>query len=399
MKPKRSIKRFLRSSVYYIHLLLGLSVGLYLLVMGLTGSILVFHEQINETLTPQFHELDLTPQQLSQIDNTQGIERVHQIGTDLYPDRDIARIYLSKDAHVYVMYINRPDNTDNLGWGDQIREVAVHPITYQVLGDRPYYGTFFNFIYAVHMHWLAKIPGWFFNGFASIFAILLLASGLWLWWPGLKPKLFKQRFKINLQSIRRLAWDIHGLLGATSLIFLIVTTITGSYIIFKPIVDAIIPQPQTVAAEVDLNAPIQPLGQMLTTAQQQRDDIEIYGALFLKAPVDKPQRVNFVGRPTDESVPGRYTITLARQGGVIMRISDRTGSNQPLGSVLMDWSTWLHFGTWAGPFSQAFYVLLGFVPSVLFISGLYLYLKKRQSRRKFKLARKQQEASLESAAS
>ncbi|QQE12682.1 PepSY domain-containing protein [Planctomycetota bacterium] len=390
MKKKLSIKRLVRSSVYYVHLLLGITVGFYLLVMGLTGSLLVFHHAIGEAVAPQFHELELTQQELDQIDPIIGIDKVYDIGKELFPDRDVARIYLPHDDHGYLLYINRPDNTDNLGWGDQIREIAVHPVTYEVLGNRPYYGTFFNTVYAIHMHWLAKIPGWFFNGFASFFALILLLSGLWLWWPGLKPKLWKQRFKINKTSIRRLAWDVHGFLGALSLIFLVILTVTGSVIIFKPVIDVLYPAPPPPQTEPDLNAPIQPLGTMYQTAQQQRNDATVYLAKFNTHPKQgTPQLVHFYANPNNESTTGRLTVTMARQGGSIVSTKDTIAQPQATGDILMDWSTWLHFGHWAGIFSKLLYVLIGFVPTLLFVTGIYLYLKKWQSKRNHRKAKKQ----------
>ena len=59
-----------RRVVFNLHLYIGLAAGLFLVMSGLTGSIIVFREEIDELMHPKFLETleYLSPEQKNRIE-------------------------------------------------------------------------------------------------------------------------------------------------------------------------------------------------------------------------------------------------------------------------------------------------------------------------------------------
>ena len=78
------------------------------------------------------------------------------------------------------------------------------------------------------------------GAFVIIFIICLL-SGLILWWPKRNKKQIKQAFTIKWKSkFYRVNYDLHNTIGFYSLIFLLFISITGIYITYPWIKNAVL---------------------------------------------------------------------------------------------------------------------------------------------------------------
>ena len=113
-----------------VHLWLGLTLGLFLSIFGITGSILVFHAEINELLNPQL----LTVAVPDGNPVYKPLADIFQAGQAAMPQ---------KAAHTFATYPRNDEAAFKLAYssplaGDVIEswEVYVNPYTAKVIGKR-----------------------------------------------------------------------------------------------------------------------------------------------------------------------------------------------------------------------------------------------------------------------
>lgn len=181
-----------------IHLWFGLSSGLIVVFLGLTGCILAFEVEIRNW-TEDFRKVIpenrsfLPPSQLKTIANkhlTSGMA----LGIE-YPGKDKAAIAPYYDSlHYELLFLN--------------------PYTGEVLQHKNMKKDFFRIVIDGHFYlWLPPHIGQPIVATATLMFVILMISGLILWWPKSKVGL-KQRFSIKWNAKwRRVNYDLHNVLG------------------------------------------------------------------------------------------------------------------------------------------------------------------------------------------
>ncbi len=172
--PSRLIEgRGLRRTVRLAHLWLGLSVGALFVLLGLTGSALVFYPEIDALLNPEIAAGSDTPP-----DWDAALRTVRAA----YPDKAGPWHFEVTDAPgaIPARYY---DPAETAG-----RDFAPMMVWLSQDGSRilrrDYWGEYaVTFVYDLHYRLLlgesaGEVVGWL--GFAML---ALLASGLWAWWP------------------------------------------------------------------------------------------------------------------------------------------------------------------------------------------------------------------------
>jgi uncharacterized iron-regulated membrane protein len=197
-----------------LHLWLGLFSGLVVFIVAVTGCIYAFQEEIQDLLQPyRFVEAKqqefLPPSQIREIADAQLPGRhIHGV---LYEGRHRAAnaIYFSFDDHYYDF-------------------VYVNPYTGKVQQVVDVYKTFFRLVLDGHFYlWLPPGIGQPVVASASLIFIVLLLSGIYLWWPRNK-KGIKKSFSIKWNARwRRKNYDLHQVLGFYASFFALILALTG----------------------------------------------------------------------------------------------------------------------------------------------------------------------------
>src|SRR5690349_11731105 len=113
----------LRKALFQIHLWLGLVLAIYVIVIGLTGSILVFRGDLQKLTFPEFFSVERhgepdapLPQILSELQRR-------------YPGTKLSGLdYPTQRRQTYLTYLTR---------GNQFLTVFSNPVTGQVIGELP----------------------------------------------------------------------------------------------------------------------------------------------------------------------------------------------------------------------------------------------------------------------
>jgi uncharacterized iron-regulated membrane protein len=182
-----------------IHLWLGLTSGLFVCFLGITGCILAFETEIeNDTQSYRFVEAEnrpyIEPSKLKAIaDSKVPGKHAHSVG------------YEKGKATTVVYYAENPEYY----W-----IVFLNPYTGEVLKVKDMDQDFFRFIIDGHYYlWLPPAIGQPVLGTATLMFAFLLCSGLILWWPK-NAAASKKRFSVKWSAKwKRLNYDLHNVFG------------------------------------------------------------------------------------------------------------------------------------------------------------------------------------------
>lgn len=198
MSEKKKTKSF-KYWIGKMHLWLGLTSGLFVLFLGITGCILAFEREIEDAVqTYRFTEIQdkplSPPTKLKEIaDKALPNKKAHSINYQLGRTAQVV-YYNDAPEYYYIVFVNQ--------------------YTGEVIKVKDMSEDFFRIVINGHYYlWLPPEIGQPILTTATMIFVLLLISGLVLWWPKSKAAR-KQRFSVKLKSKwRRLNYDLHNVLG------------------------------------------------------------------------------------------------------------------------------------------------------------------------------------------
>lgn len=201
----------LRRVLVFLHLWAALLAGIFLLLLGVTGSFMVFEIEIDRFLNRRLLDVQPSPHPLSLAEISASLEKDHPG----YKVTDFA--FPSRPDLAYQAYVDPGSDAPGI-------PVAVDQYSGKQLGDLRTEGVWVNKVHQFHTHLLMEThrqAGKLILGCASIFLLFLSCSGIILWW---RSKLFTINWRA---SGKRLNFDLHNVLGFYSSLFLFVFALTG----------------------------------------------------------------------------------------------------------------------------------------------------------------------------
>lgn len=210
------MKKTFKKIASQLHLWLGVSSGLVVFIVALTGSILVFEDELEPVIYPKFHVVEAPKGQLSlPLDNLRAAV------ASAYPAQRIARIAIEPHADRTVIFglVKGKKEKDVLS-------VAVNPYTAEITDTRRENKSFFHVVLQLHRYLCLEDTGKAITGVATVMFIVIMITGLALWWPNRKQT--RQRFTIKWNAkFKRLNWDLHAVFGFYVLPFTFLIALTG----------------------------------------------------------------------------------------------------------------------------------------------------------------------------
>jgi uncharacterized iron-regulated membrane protein len=207
---------WLRRALFQVHLWSGLAIGLYLVMLSITGSVLVYRIELTTFLATPRPAYDRGATRLT-------TDQMRQAAARAYPGWTITQVgdrITRRD----------PTITVSLEQGTEKKDRLFNPYTGTDLGDSFTRGeAFLLWIVQLHDDLLFNQTGRFWNGVGSAIATVVCLTGLVVWWPG------KSRWKRSLHikrgsGWRRFNWDLHSAMGFWLFLFLLMWGISGIYL-------------------------------------------------------------------------------------------------------------------------------------------------------------------------
>lgn len=216
-------KIWLRRALFQAHLWSGIAFGLYILMISVTGSVLVYRNELFRAATPEPIVSKDPGARLTDEQLTEAARR-------LYPGYQVARIGRARNPDQAV------DVT--LSRGGATKKRLFDPRSGNDLGDSVPTGIWLvSRLIDLHDNLLAGRTGRKVNAAGAVASIALAMTGLVIWWPGVKT----WRRSLTLRrgvGWKRLTWDLHSTIGFWSLGFTLIFGLSGIYLCLpEPIQD------------------------------------------------------------------------------------------------------------------------------------------------------------------
>lgn len=213
-----------------VHLWLGLSSGLIVIILGITGCLYVFEEE----LRPMVHDYYYVDQvKTKKLPLSELIQIAKNANIKVNPKQTLSgcRVLNDDSRTVIVWFFEELDKDAIWYWNRyQTTYVYVDPYTGSVKEIENYNSEFFVFVRMLHQTLCFRSEiGDPIVGTATIIFIISLITGLILWWPKNKSAA-KQRFWFqwkNTTKWKRKNYDLHNILGYYMLIFALIIALTG----------------------------------------------------------------------------------------------------------------------------------------------------------------------------
>jgi uncharacterized iron-regulated membrane protein len=205
-----------------VHLWTGLAAGLYVLVICLSGSAIVYRREMNLAFCPQIILVRpsgprLTDAQLAAAARSASQRRFRAADAQI----EVRGPRVAGGA-VEVWYVQRGFRAERLldpytgrDLGDA---VACEPALVSRLAD-------------LHDNLLGGRTGRTFNGTGSTLVLVMCLTGAVIWWPGISRWRRSLTLRCNVPW-RRFVWDLHSVLGFWMLLPILMWAISGVYLGF-----------------------------------------------------------------------------------------------------------------------------------------------------------------------
>lgn len=365
----------IRRAIFWLHLTVGVTAGLIILALSVTGACLAFEAQI-----VGWAEKDLrivTPQALGHA--RLGLDRLlanAQEGNSA-PKPSSVTLYAQPAASVlvslgrqHVVYLN-PYTGETLGHGSRVRRLLK-----EIEDWHRWLGTSLEH----------RAAGRTVTGAANFAFLGLAVSGFYLWWPRnwswrvLRPSLW---FVGGLRGKAR-DWNWHNTIGVWCAPVLIVLTVTGVIMSYQWASNLLYTlsgnQPPAAresgqalhemrdrrTADGPARPPLPSLDSLLATIKQETPN---WKTATLRLP---PNSKELVVSVTEENGAGpsfaRLQLTFDSHTGEV--VSRRPFGEQNLGSKLRTWARFLHTGEAGGIIGQTIAALASAGGAVLVVTGV-----------------------------
>lgn len=196
-----------------IHLWLGLSSGLIVFIIAITGCIYVFSDEFTNSFRK--NDMYVQPQEKTLELNQLWESTQEQIGSTF--QLSWVNVY-NNPTKSYIFYAYK-SNENAITYFENIeyyKSIYVNPYTGKILNIYNEELDFFNIVKMLHWSLLLKTEyGQPIVGYSTIIFVIMLISGFILWWPKNK-KSRKQRFSFqwkNTTRWKRKNYDLHNILG------------------------------------------------------------------------------------------------------------------------------------------------------------------------------------------
>ena len=378
-RPRRRTLRWLLGE---IHLWAGLILFLPLVLLGISGSYLVYHDEIDGLLSgaPDYG--------VTLGDNRPAADMIAAARGAAPAGFVAVRLSLPEQAGEPAIVRLVPPGA---GFRDpKAVQIAIDPVTLTALGQSGSRRSMLTGVmHDIHGHALLsggmgrQVIGWL-----GVVMVFLGLSGLVIWWPrrgGLWAALTIKRGARGF----RLHRDLHGAVGFWALGLFLIVSITGVYIAFPRVMSAgvgvilgEVPEPRArTRVKPARDIPTLPLDRISNLAAAAVSDARM-------TQVSLPFRPGQAARARFQ-VPGALagapmiTVSVDPWQGKVLAVQD------PRRMKTVDWiGVWqrpLHEGGGLGALWRFLVFLSGFLPLLFVITGLSMWWLKRRARRSARL--------------
>ena len=354
----------LKRAAWFVHRVLGLGLGGLIVVSSLTGGLLVMHDNVERSVEPGRHVLPSDSTLASVQPRPPVASLVRAVANEAPAGYRPLRLVLAHAAgDTEQLLFVAPDGRTR--W-----TAIVNPATGDLIWRGPDQALFTPWLLGLHMH--LRLGGWGYvvTGVGGAALFLLGATGLYV---------YRQRFRGSWRRPMRLdrGWgvalgDLHRWVGVATIYFSLVLGVTGLIYTIR-IAPGQIAAPKPLPAPFDL-ARLASVEPALAFARERFPGAELLRITFPNS-ATAPLTVLVLHR--DAPVWRKFSrIDFEPATGAVRTVRDaRTATpGEKFAAILAP----LHFGFYGSPLVKWLYVVGGFSPAILAVSGMAIGVLRRR---------------------
>jgi uncharacterized iron-regulated membrane protein len=369
-KPQRL---WWRMAIFQVHLWVGVVLCLYMLVIGVTGSILVFESELEHVAYSSLWRASSPLPGGRTVDLPAIVDTVMKA----YPGHQITAAYLPDRAgDNFEVFVHQ---------GERFRYVFIDASTGKIVGDINPDRSWLIWIIDLHFRLLGGKVGEILNGIGAGFLLLLCITGTVLWWAGLKH--WTRGLKVNFsRSWRRINFDLHSAVGFWTLLILSMWAFTGIYFVWPKPIESFVNRFSSVSSANPPKFTIPPrsgepwvdLLAMIHHAQQSSPNAKFAGAFFPRD--EKSALTLLMARGAPRNFTQMDYVYFDPATGRQLALWHR-GVTDTWGGRFIFWLSPLHFGYDWGLVIKMLWATLGVALPLLSITGVLMYWNRSLSRK------------------
>jgi uncharacterized iron-regulated membrane protein len=344
----------MRKLLLKLHLWAGLAIGLPLIVVGVTGALLVWGEEIDHAMDPQlFH---VTP-----------------AGTRLSAQALLQRFQATYPGERIVGFTPaaRPDLSFMCYTASRLY-AYIDPYSGRILGAKNLETGMRRKLFLIHSQLMAGSVGHTIVILSTVAATFLIVTGLVLWW---KFKILGVKWRAGFWRVN---FDLHSVLGVYSAVVFLVLCVTGIVIAYDGVVYPAIlrwsgvPAAPPARQSTVREGPAPSLDAVIAAAERALPGARI---TTIGLP-NKPHDVFsvYLRFPEDPAAFGRSRARIDRYSGEVLFVKDTRSANW--GQYLVDFNEAIHFGDIFGMPTRVIASAVSLLVAGQVISGILMWWKK-----------------------
>jgi uncharacterized iron-regulated membrane protein len=354
-----------------VHLYLGLVAGAVFMVLGLTGSVLVFSGSIDRALNPEL-ATRFSGEAAPAVSPDEVLEVLHRaLGQRPY--------MLEAPTHAgdhYLAFLPPAHGSS------ASRAVLVDAESGDIAADRSWGSFFVSFCRELHTElFMGEVGNWI-VATLGVLGLVSIFTGLYLWWP--RKGAWRRALTFHWHRYpAAFNFELHRISGFYLLMVLFVVTASGVYLVMPApfvavagAVSEVAPYPESIESPAPEN-PTQPLtlAESARVVQQHSPGAAITGYGLPKAQ-DEALTVYYRGANEPHSEFGRSALWMNQYTGAVAHVRDyerMSGADK-----FFAWQILLHNGEFAGEVGEWVVFASGLLMALLFGTGFYLWWVKRR---------------------
>ena len=372
----------------FLHRWLGIITGLVVIILSITGCLYVFHQEISGWVRHDTFHADSIPanQQTLPIKDLQT-KAADALNTSSLPYglttyKDPQRNWSA------MLYKGGQESWTYFGSMEVYKTAYINPYTGKIEGIVNEKKDFFQIVKGIHWSLLLATPiGQPIIVWSTVIFIVLLISGLILWWPKKWNRAGKQKsFKIKWGSTwRRVNYDLHNVLGFYFLLVSLIIAFTGLYWYMPSVKKSIHfigtgdyklppgPTQKVVSTLPESTGLSSPLDAVYTKAWEKYPTAY---SIAITAPADSKSTIRAEVRPDGQTYYGNSSLQFDQYSGELLSTNEYKDQNT--GEKLLSMNYDIHVGAIGGLPGKIIAFFASLVCASLPITGFIIWFDRKK---------------------
>lgn len=378
----------LRFVLVKLHLYVGLWFGALFVMLGLTGTVIAWREDLDAALNPSLLVAEAAVP--VPVSPTLAKAVTDRLAADPAYGRPKLLTLPLTEREVFIAWYPLKGPGAVAG---RSRQVMVDPATLAIKGERVWgepglsRPLLMPTLFHLHHYLLAGETGKTLMGVTGMMLLITVLGGIVLWWPKAKAKAVAQAFRIGFGgSWPRLNYSLHRTLGILAAPVLATIAFSGWYLNLPKWVTPL------VSSVLTVSPPGKPSSAPPPAGARQLDVAQAMQAAQAAYPAATVSRVSFPRKADDVfEIRLRQPGEVRKESGATRlwldaytgaRLGARDPVTAPSGDTLLNWLYPLHTGEAFGLPGRIFISIFGLAPLMFAITGLLIWWKRRRGHRR-----------------